>query len=132
MNQSITKCPNCEWLKRELSYPAGRVLIVPHSDGFIQTYSTRAIDIHISIMPSVFHRENEIMAEQLFERQLPERFRAIYNPHCLRSSEMVRTITASDLSKREIETQILAALDTLNRDVEAATNHQGGRKVWTA
>ena len=78
-------------VSRHPSYPAsGRVpvLIVGHSDGWIEAYAERHVDVRIEIAPYMTTPEGERLAEGYVELSLPRRYRDLYWPGMRRAGRV--------------------------------------------
>lgn len=97
------KCAECE--KR----PA--VLVVLHSDGFVEAFGPHSVDVRVANLLHTETPRGGQLAEQYLDSILPERFREHYypgGPGC-RATGRVRRVTAEETAVRIQETTLLLA-----------------------
>lgn len=131
-NYTCTPFATTTTVLTDRDYPAGRVLVVVHPDRWIEVFGGRSLDVAIVQMPTTTCAVNGLLAENLIELSMPERFRQIYWPNNLRAMQFVEEITAAKLLKRSADMTLLAAYEKLERANKATppTNDDGGRIVW--
>jgi len=93
--------------------PRTQVLVVLHSDGYVQLFAPEQIDAHIAVMPSMNRPEGERLAEDYLAITLPRRFRQVYLPGNIRATGLVETIRPSDIAHRQLMQKMLSAIDSL-------------------
>lgn len=112
------------------------IAVLLHADGLVQAFGPEHVDVRFSIVPRVDNVANEALAIELAERQLHKKYREICFPGNLRGSEILRTITPLELLQRSADMELLHAVESLSREVEAATKTAAtqeakkGRKIW--
>lgn len=92
------------------------MLIVLHSDGRVQCFADRNVDVHIA------HRLNSVIDEtpdganrldEYLESTLPRSFRNLYWPVKLRAFDQCRKITAGQTLNTRLELELLKEIRTL-------------------
>jgi hypothetical protein len=81
------------------------VLISVASDGYIEAFADKNIDVKIQRIPAATSQFGERAAEACFEQLLPKRFRDLWRRDFLRANAISRPLTA------EAALKALAALD---------------------
>ena len=118
--QSSTSCPVRS--KREA------VLIVGHSDGWIQVFAEKSVDVRIEMLPHSTTPEAEVLAEEYVGLSLPKRYRDVYWPSMQRAADMMRLVLPSDIARRDWELDFLKALDSAGEILRGDARQE--RKIW--
>ena len=99
--------------------PRQPVLVVLHSDGFVQVYGDKStVDAHIVIMPLQTTNEGQIWAEKYVDMYLPKRHSDVFWPSNLIGTHQVRTVTSSDLADREHNLRLCNVLSSIGQDTK--------------
>lgn len=118
--QSSTSCPVRP--KREA------VLVVVHSNGWIQAFAERHVDIRIEMLPHSITTEAEVLAEEYVGLSLPKRYRDVYWPRLQRATDRMRLVLPSDIARRDWELDFLKALDSAGEILRGDARQE--RKIW--
>ena len=105
--------------------PREAVLVVLSSDGFVEAFAERHVDVHMAIRPKMDSQAGQILAEEYMEWCLPYRYRDLFWPGKLRCSEMIRTVTPESLAQREMELDVLRTLNAIGTELRE------GVRLWT-
>lgn len=100
------------------------VLVVTHSDGYIEVFGDDRVDAKVMQMPHADGPDEELAAEDWVTQSLPPRHRDIYFPGLIRAMGNVERVTLSELAGRRAMIGLLRAIDTLTADNMEVT-------VWT-
>jgi NADPH-dependent 2,4-dienoyl-CoA reductase/sulfur reductase-like enzyme len=73
--------------------PRTRVLVILSSNGFVEVFAEREVDVHIAQGLHVETIEGERLAEEFLDGTLPKRFRELFLPGMLRATGLVERIT---------------------------------------
>lgn len=77
------------------------VLLLAHADGHLQIYADASVSIRAVNVPFAgFSAEAEQLAEEYVTLLLPQPYRDVYLPSCLRAVHTIRTVTPSDIVDR--------------------------------
>ena len=99
-----------------------KVLVVFNSDGFVECYAGKAVDIHIITKPLASTSTAEILAQEYVDLAIPRAYRDVYFPSYCRAAEQLRRITAGDIINRKYDVELLRGILALSDD------RKGGRK----
>ena len=99
-----------------------KVLVVFNSDGFVECYAGKAVDIHIVTKPHASTPAAEILAQEYVGLAIPRPYREVYFPSCCRAAEQLRRITAADILNRQHDVELLRGIQALGDD------RKGGHK----
>jgi hypothetical protein len=99
-----------------------KVLVVLNSDGFVECYAGKAVDIHIVTKPHASTPAAEILAQEYVGLAIPRAYREVYFPSYCRAAEQLRRITAGDIINRRYDVELLRGILALGDD------RKGGRK----
>lgn len=91
-----------------------KVLIVAHSDGFIQVYAADDVDIHFINAPEMHSPEGERMAELYVTKTIPYPYRQLYAPGKCRKTAQVQATKPSDIMESNFERDCLRSADHAN------------------
>ena len=97
------------------------VLAVLNSDGFVEIYAGKHVDVKIVNTVHCETPAGEVSAERLIEQSLPRRFRDVFSPGNRRGFGMVEKSTIDDLWQRETESEICRIADRITQG-----NKKGG------
>lgn len=89
------------------------VLVVIHSDGYVELYGPRSIDARIAILPDMNSAKGEILAEEYLDLNLPERHRRLHAPGMIRTAKLGRKITAHEIANTVGDLALMRAVDRL-------------------
>ena len=104
------------------------VLIVVHSDGWIQVFAEKHVDVRIEMLPHSVTPEAEILAEDYLGSSLPKRYRDVYWPGLQRAADLFRPVLPSDIAQRNWELDLLKTIDSAG-DILRGDSRQE-RKIW--
>lgn len=90
------------------------VLVAIHSDGYIEVFGDRDIDVRIVNVPAVDSVRGEILAEEFIETNLPPRHRAIYAPGKVRAAKLGRKVAPQEIAETKNNIALLRVIDTLS------------------
>jgi len=96
------------------------VLILLHSDGYVEVYGQNHVDVVTRIVPKMETPKGEILAEEWVEKSLPLRYRKLYGANCLRTTAMLREIAPSDIAQVKAIREFFRALESINAMVRSA------------
>jgi hypothetical protein len=98
--------------------PAKReaVLVAIHSDGFLEAFAERNLDVAFARIPAATSLFGQQVAEDCFELLLPKRYRDLWRRDYLRASSSTKPLTAEAVTDALTTRDIIAALN----QVEAA------------
>jgi len=91
--------------------PREKVLIVAHSDGFLEVFGAKHVDVRIQRCLAAFSPEMEAVAEDCVELSLPPAWRSLYFPGFCRRSAMLRPLLPTTMRDAQ---QIRDLLRNLN------------------
>lgn len=86
------------------------VLVLVHSDGFLEVYAGKHVDVRVCDVPAGSTPEAEIAAEQLVDLTVPMPYRQLHWPDLRRAMHMPRKITAESISTVKAEVDLLRAI----------------------
>ena len=104
------------------------VLVVGHSDGWIQVFAEKSVDVRIEMLPHSITPEAEVLAEEYVGLSLPKRYRDVYWPSMQRAADMMRLVLPSDIARRDWELDFLKALDSAGEILRGDARQE--RKIW--
>jgi hypothetical protein len=87
-----------------------KVLVVLHSDGWVEAYSDKTVDVYIT---QRLHTEDDAsvhLVDEYLERSLPKVYRRLYWPVKLRAVGQCRRVTPEAMLDRRLALDLLAAL----------------------
>jgi hypothetical protein len=90
------------------------VLVAIHSDGYIEVFGERDIDVRIVNVPAVGSVRGEILAEEFIELNLPPRHRAVYAPGMIRAAKCGRKVTPQEIADVRTSLQLLRVMEPSN------------------
>jgi len=96
------------------------VLILLHSDGYVEVYGPNHVDVVTRIVPKMETPKGEILAEEWVEKSLPIRYRKLYGANCLRATAMLREVAPSDIAQVKAIRELFRALESINAMVRSA------------
>ena len=99
-----------------------KVLVLLNSDGFVECFANKDVDIHILNKPHASTPAAEVLAEEYVELTIPRSYREVYWPSYRRAVEQVRKTTPEDIMRRKYDVELLRAILALGDD------RKGGRK----
>lgn len=105
--------------------PSEPVLVVSYSDGWLEAYADRHVDVTIVEMPAGMTVAAEIAVEEYIERLLPHRLRSLYYPTGRRAAAMLRPVTASSILARDHDVAMLRAIERAGAMLRG-NSRQGG------
>lgn len=91
------------------------VLIVACSDGWIEVYGQKHVDVLLINKPHATTAEAGCLAEQGIDLKLPRRFREVFWPSMKRAADRLRKTTAADLIDLKHKAICFEAIDTLKQ-----------------
>lgn len=120
---SISYQPSTQGGKRRSA-----ILVVLHADGWIEVYGQPYVDVHMAVMPHTTTPEGERAAEEYLDTILARRYRDLYWPGLRRAADLVRSVSPSDIARRDWELELLTTLDRtgLRRDEDGSEE----RQIW--
>ena len=92
--------------------PRQKVLIVAHSDNFIEVYGDN-IDVEITRSPVASSTEAERLAEDIVEACLPPRFKSLYWPGKAKATASLRPLHAQTAHEALFVSKLLPALNSM-------------------
>ena len=101
-----------------------KVLVVFNSDGFVECYAGKDVDVHIVTKPHASTPAAEILAQEYVGLAIPRPYREVYFPSYCRAAEQLRRITAADILNRQHDVELL-------RGLQGIDDRKGGRRSWT-
>lgn len=93
-----------------------KVLVVFNSDGFVECYAGKDVDIHIVTKPHASTSTAEILAQEFVGLSIPRAYREVYFPSYCRAAEQLRRITAGDIINRRYDVELLRGIQALGDD----------------
>jgi len=96
---------------RQKSIPA---LVLIYSDGFIETYGEKNLDVFIINVPETDSKRAELLAEEYVEINIPVRHRHIYTPGLIRAVKLGRVVTADEIYETRQSLSMIRALEPIN------------------
>ncbi len=94
-----------------------RVLFVLHSDGFVEAFGEKHVDVHIENVLATAP-EQETLAEHYLDLRLPKQFEGLHCPGKLRAVGQVEHLTAEDELGRRAEVDLIRDLAEIRRGNE--------------
>lgn len=91
-----------------------KVLVVLNSDGFVECYAGKSVDVHIVAKPHASTPAAEILAQVYVDLSIPQAYRAVYFPSCCRAAEQLCRITAADIIYRKADVELLRGIQALD------------------
>ena len=104
------------------------VLVVVQSDGWIQVFAEKSVDVRIEMLPNSITPEAEVLAEEYVGLSLPKQYRDVYWPSMQRAADMMRFVLPSDIARRDWELDFLKALDSAGEILRGDARQE--RKIW--
>jgi hypothetical protein len=92
------------------------VLVVFNSDGFVECYAGKDVDVHIVTKPHASTSTAEILAQEYVGLAIPRAYREVYFPSYCRAAEQLRRITAADILNRQHDVELLRGIQALGDD----------------
>ena len=99
-----------------------KVLVVFNSDGFVECYASKQVDIYIATKPQASAPAAEILAQEYIDLAIPRAYRDVFFPSYCRAAEQLRRITAGDILNRQHNVELLRGIQAFGDD------RKGGRK----
>jgi hypothetical protein len=93
-----------------------KVLVVFNSDGFVECYASKHVDIYIATKPHASTSVAEILAQEYVDLAIPRAYRDVFFPSYCRAAEQLRRITAGDILNRQHDVELLRGIQTLGDD----------------
>ena len=111
--------------KRTTALKREAVLIALHSDGFIEAFGEKNVDVRIASVPHC--PSSEILAEDAFELLLPHRYRRLFWPVKIRATAMHRPLLSSTMARSIVVRDCITSLNDILQ------KHQPEQEltVWT-
>lgn len=101
-----------------------KILVLLNSDGFVECFASKDVDVHITNVPHVSTPAAEILVEEYIELTIPRSYRDVYWPSYRRAVEQIRHTTPADIMQRQSDVELLRGLQGKCDD------RNGGRKRW--
>lgn len=102
-----------------------KVLVLLNADGFVECFASKQVDIHVTNVPQASTPAAEIAAQEYVGLTIPRSYRDVYWPSYRRAAELMRTITATDIMRRDADVELLQSIQNKNNDRKE--NH----KIWS-
>lgn len=97
------------------------VLVVLHSDQFVEVFAHSFIDVRIVDMPKVSSTDAEILAEEFIERSIPRFYRQVFWPGCRRAMHQTRSLTVDDIAYTKWKSELLREIQRIEASAETST-----------
>lgn len=92
------------------------VLVVFNSDGFVECYASKQVDIFIATKPYASGPAAEILTEEYVDLAIPRAYRDLYFPSYCLAAEQLRRIAAGEILNRQHNVELLRGIQTLGDD----------------
>lgn len=89
------------------------VLVLVHSDHFVEVFGPRNIDVKVLDFPKVNTDSAVILAAQYIDLTIPMNYREIYWPDCRRAMHMPRVVTPSSIVATQRDIDLLRAIQEI-------------------
>ena len=90
------------------------VLVVVNHDGFIEVYANRnAVNCHIAVKPEAVGADEEQLAEDVIELEMPRRYRELYWPGNQVAVGQVRKRTPEKIAEFEYQKEMFHTLSNV-------------------
>ena len=93
--------------------PRSKVLVVLHSDGWVEAYAEKNVDVHIVQRLHITNPANVHLADEYTESTIPRCYRDLYWPVKLRALGQCRRITAEQCLDKHLDLQLLREIRNL-------------------
>ena len=95
------------------------VLVVVNHDGFIEVYANRnAVNCHIAVKPEAVGADEEQLAEDVIELEMPRRYRELYWPGNQVAVGQVRKRTPEQIAEFEYQKEMFQTLSNGNQQAK--------------
>ena len=98
--------------------PRQAVLVAVHSDGFLEAFANKSVDVRFFRMPVAQTREGERGADECFELMIPPRYRELWRRDLLRANGTSRPFPAQAALDALAAKDCIAALNRLADPME--------------
>jgi hypothetical protein len=89
------------------------VLIVSHSDGYLEAFAEPHVNVLVARVPKAPTREAETLGDELFWLTLPLRFRALYRADLQRAVSTTRPLSPSMMEQARATEKLIVQLNAL-------------------
>lgn len=90
-----------------------KVLVVLYSDGWVEAYSTKDVDVRCVVKPYASTPEGGAIADRYLEATLPGQYAELYAPGNRRNADKCRKVTAAQLLAARCDLELLKTLDAV-------------------
>jgi hypothetical protein len=117
MDYTISSLPmqvsSCPLPPQQRTLPRPKVLIVLHSDGWVEAYAEKNVDVHIVQRLHITNPVNVNLADEYIESTVPRCYRDLYWPVKLRAISQCRLVTPEQRLDAHLDLQLLREIRNL-------------------